>query len=77
MDKHAVNGTTNTGNPFTRLQVDFFFAGSATYLNAHVAFLAQEGRYRISVYDKNLTDRENPVSGTWLVNPTLYWGAPR
>ena len=77
MDKHAINGTTSAGNPRTGSQVDFFFADSATILNANVAFLAQEGRYRVSLYGKNLTDKENPVSGTWLVNPTVHWGMPR
>ncbi len=76
-DRHNVNGTTNAGNPVTRDQVDFFFADSAILFNAYAAFKGGDGRYRISVYGKNLTDKENIVSGVSLVNPIVYWGMPR
>ena len=76
-DEYNVNGTTNAGNPVTRVQYDHFYTDSVTSVNAHVAFLGQDGRYRISLYGKNLGDDTYPVSGVHLAGPVVFYGMPR
>ena len=73
-----INGTTSSGNPMTRAIYPHFIAEAATFVNAHVAFLGgQDGRYRVSLYGRNLTDVVNPVGGVQLIAPILFYGMPR
>lgn len=73
-----VNGTTNSGNPMTRMSLPFFIADAATTVNANVAWLGgEDGRYRVSLYGRNLTDVTNPVSGVYLSGPVVFYGMPR
>ena len=76
-DEYNVNGTTNAGNPVTRVHYDHFYTGSVTSVNAHVAFLGQGGRYRVALYGKNLGDDTFPVSGVHLAGPVVFYGMPR
>ena len=76
-DDYNVNGTTNAGNPVTRVQYDHFYTNSVTSVNAHVAFLGQDGRYRVSLYGRNLGDDTYPVSGVHLAGPVVFYGMPR
>ncbi len=73
-----VNGTTSSGNPMTRTSYPFFIADAATTVNANIAWLGgEDGRYRVSLYGRNLTDVENPVSGVYLSGPVVFYGMPR
>lgn len=73
-----VNGTTNSGNPMTRTSLPFFIADAATTVNANIAWLGgEDGRYRVSLYGRNLTDVTNPVSGVYLSGPVVFYGMPR
>ena len=76
-DEYNINGTTNAVNPRTRRHHDYFIVDSHVMLNANVAFVGQDGRYRVSLYGRNLTDEVNPLSGVHLVNPMVFWGPPR
>ena len=76
-EEYNVNGTTNAGNPVTRVHYDHFYTGSVTSVNAHVAFLGQGGRYRVALYGKNLGDDTFPVSGVHLAGPVVFYGMPR
>ena len=76
-DDYQVNGTTSSGNPFTRTHFDHFIADSATILNGYIAFQSQDGRYRVSLYGKNLTDETNILSGVALTQPVVFYGMPR
>ena len=73
-----VNGTTSSGNPMTRTSLPFFIADAATTVNANIAWLGgEDGRYRVSLYGRNLTDVENPVSGVYLSGPVVFYGMPQ
>ena len=76
-DEFNVNGTTNAVNPMTRSHRDHFIADEVVLLNANLTYEGQGGRYRISLYGKNLTDKLNPLSGVHLVAPVVFWGPPR
>ena len=76
-DEYNVNGTTSAGNPVTRVQYDHFYTNSVASVNAHVAFLGQDGRYRVSLYGRNLGDDTYPVSGVHLAGPVVFYGMPR
>ena len=76
-DEYNINGTTNAVHPRTRRHHDYFIVDAHVMLNANVAFVGQDGRYRVSLYGRNLTDEVNPLSGVHLVNPMVFWGPPR
>ncbi|MBX3706725.1 MAG: TonB-dependent receptor [Pseudomonadales bacterium] len=68
MDKHNTWGRDNA---------PVYYRKAATMLNGAIEFTPDSDRYRLSVYGRNLTDKEIKTGTAFVIHPVTFFEPPR